>query len=125
RILVVDDEPEIAGVLAEMLAADGHLVETAANGALALDKLRERGYDLIVSDLRMPELDGPGLYRELERRDPRLLRRLIFVTGDVLNPETREFLERTSAPTVNKPFAMEEVRRVVQQVRRGQGAREQ
>ena len=124
-ILVVDDEPEIAGVLAEMLAADGHLVETAANGALALDKLRERGYDLIVSDLRMPELDGPGLYRELERRDPRLLRRLIFVTGDVLNPETREFLERTAAPTINKPFALGDVRRVVQQVLWGQGARGQ
>ncbi len=124
-ILVVDDEPEIAGVLADMLAADGHQVETAANGVLALDKLRERGYDLILSDLRMPELDGPGFYRELEHRHPALRRRLIFVTGDVLNPETREFLERTSAPTVSKPFDLAEIRRVVQQALRGQGAREQ
>jgi len=117
-ILVVDDEPEVADVLAELLAADGHQVETAANGVQALDKLRERAYDLIVSDLRMPELDGPGLYRELERRDPRLLRRLIFLTGDTLRPESREFLERTRAPSLTKPFDVAEVRRVVEQALR-------
>lgn len=117
-ILVVDDEPEIAGVLAELLALDGHRVETAPNGLVALEKLRERPYDLVVSDLRMPELDGPGLWRELERQSPALLRRLIFVTGDVLSPETREFLDRTGAPTCHKPFALEEVRRVVQGILR-------
>jgi signal transduction histidine kinase len=114
-ILVVDDEPEIAGTLAEMLAADGHQVDMAANGALALDKLRERAYDLVLSDLRMPVLDGPGLYRELERRDPGLLARIIFVTGDVLSLQAREFLERTAALTLNKPFNEEEMRRVIQQ----------
>ena len=52
--------------------------KTAVNGAVALDKLQERDYDLILSDLRMPELDGPGLYKELERRHPDLLHRIIF-----------------------------------------------
>ncbi|MBI3029234.1 MAG: PAS domain S-box protein [Candidatus Rokubacteria bacterium] len=114
-ILVVDDEPEVAGILAELLAADGHQVETAANGLQALDKLRERRYDLILSDLRMPGLDGPGLYRELERRDPRLLRRVIFLTGDTLRQESQEFLERAGVPSLTKPFDAAEVRRLVQQ----------
>ena len=115
-ILVVDDEPEILESLADILALDGQLVETAANGALALEKLGERVYDVILSDLRMPELDGPNLYRELERRYPVLLRRVIFLTGDTLSPERRTFLEQTAAPIVSKPFAVEEIRRAVQRI---------
>lgn len=117
-ILVVDDEPEVAGMLADLLSADGQQVETAANGVMALEKLGERAYDLIVSDLRMPELDGPGLYREVERRHPQFLQRLIFLTGDALSPEILEFLERIRTPTVSKPFTLEAVRRVVQRVLR-------
>ena len=112
-ILVVDDEPEIAETLRDMLGNDGHQVETAANGIIALHKLGERDYDLILSDLKMPELDGPGLYREIERSYPRLRRRLIFVTGDALSPETREFLANTEAHSVGKPFVLDEVRRVI------------
>ena len=118
-VLVVDDEPEVASMLAEMLSADGHAVDTAGNGAIALEKLGERTYDLILSDMKMPELDGPGLYRELERRYPELTRRVLFLTGDTLGPDITEFLERTGARSLNKPFALEEARRVVQQVLRG------
>jgi two-component system NtrC family sensor kinase len=115
-ILVVDDEPEIAEVLAEMLAVDGHHVETATNGSVALDRLRAQQYDLILSDLRMPELDGPSFYRELERRHPHLLRRVVFLTGDTLSPETNAFLEQTGVPGLSKPFTLEEVRQVVQRL---------
>lgn len=115
-ILVVEDEPEIAGLLAEVLSEDGHHVETAPNGAVALERLRAGRYDLIISDLRMPELDGPGLYRELERSYPALLRRVIFLTGDTLGREITEFLETTGAPSLAKPFAVEEVRRITQRV---------
>jgi signal transduction histidine kinase len=117
-ILVVDDEPEIAGLLAEMLSLEGHRVETAGSGVIALEKLRERAYDVILSDMRMPGLDGPGLYRELERHHPELVRRFISITGDTLSPETREFLEQTEAPSLSKPFVMDDVRRVVQQILR-------
>ena len=85
-------------------------------GEAALGKLALGGYELILSDIRMPELDGPSLYRELERRDPRLLRRMIFLTGDTLSPVTREFLEKTEAPCLSKPFALSDVRDIVQRV---------
>ncbi|HEX9867005.1 MAG TPA: response regulator [Candidatus Tectomicrobia bacterium] len=116
RILVVDDEPGIAGVLAEVLQLDGHVVETVGNGEAALAKLAAGSYELILSDIRMPELDGPSLYWELERRDRRLLDRMIFLTGDTLSPGTREFLEKTGAPCLSKPFALSDVRDIVQRV---------
>jgi signal transduction histidine kinase len=114
RILLVDDEPEILALLADLLSGEGCEVDTAANGTIALDKLGERTYDAIVSDVRMPELDGPGLWRELERRHPELLPHLVFVTGDTLGKEVAEFLERTRALSLTKPFVLDELRRVIQ-----------
>ena len=112
-ILVVDDEPAVASLLAEALSRDGYKVDLAANGAVALRMLGARDYDLIVSDSGMPVLSGPELYREVERREPRLTRRFVFVTGDILNPRTRAFLARTGAPQLEKPFTVESVTRVV------------
>jgi two-component system NtrC family sensor kinase len=114
-ILVVDDEPEIGELLAEMLAADGHEVETAVNGRAALDRLRESTYDVIISDIRMPELDGPGLYREIARRYPHLVRRLVFITGDTLGSESTAFLRQIRAITLGKPFDLNDVQRAIRQ----------
>ena len=61
-ILLVDDEPSILTVLTRLLRRDGRTVDTAANGRLVLMQLQARAYDLILSDLRMPELDVPALY---------------------------------------------------------------
>jgi PAS domain S-box-containing protein len=119
-ILVVDDEPEVADILAETLTGEGHRVTTAANGALALDALRRGTYDIILSDIRMPVLDGPGLYRELERQHPDLVRRFVFLTGDTLSPETREFLDRTGIPSLTKPFDLEDVRRTIERITRAE-----
>ncbi|MBI3109232.1 MAG: PAS domain S-box protein [Candidatus Rokubacteria bacterium] len=113
RILVVDDEPEIGRVLEEILATDGHRVDTAANGAEARARLREAAYDAVLCDIRMPVLDGPGLYRALEREHPALTRRIAFMTGDSLSPQTRAFLDRSGVPTVEKPFDAAAVKRVI------------
>jgi two-component system NtrC family sensor kinase len=113
-ILVVDDEAGIAKALAYLFRRDGHQVDTAANGHLALTRLQERNYDLILCDLRMPELDGPGLYRALEIHAPHLLQRFIFLTGDTLSPEAHTFFTQTGAIRLTKPFRASEVRRIVQ-----------
>lgn len=124
-ILVVDDEPGIVGALAYLLRRHGYHVDTATNGRLALGKLQERTYDLILCDLRMPELDGPGLYQELEKRLPHILPRMIFLTGDTLSPEAREFLEKVGGARLNKPFRAAEVRRIVFQALKAISAQEQ
>ena len=119
-ILIIDDEPSIASGLKRLLSRDGYTVETVANGYLALTKLRERSYDLLLSDMRMPEIDGPSLYQTLERQYPHLLRRVIFLTGDTLNPETKMFLDRSAAPCLTKPCTVTEIRRAIQQVLKAQ-----
>lgn len=118
RILVVDDEPLIAGLLSDVLRADGHEVDQTHNGRLALEKLGERDYDLIVSDLRMPDLDGPGLYRELESRRQDLIRRIVFVTGNAMEPSNEQFLKETGVPWVSKPFTMGDIHQLTQRVLR-------
>ncbi|HET9314270.1 MAG TPA: response regulator [Vicinamibacteria bacterium] len=113
RILVVDDERDVAMLLADLLQADGHEVETAANGAVALEMLARRPYDAILSDTKMPVMDGQGFFSQLERRHPALCRRIAFLTGDVLSADKRTFLAETGAPMLMKPFGLDEVRRVV------------
>lgn len=115
-ILIVDDEPSIVRGLARLLSRDGHQVDTAANGQIALTKLQERLYDLILSDLRMPELDGPGLYRTLARQHPHLCQRLIFLTGDTLSQEIAHTLAQLDVPQLTKPFTVPELRHAIQQV---------
>jgi signal transduction histidine kinase len=116
RILVVDDEPDVAGVLSELLESDGHTVDTARNGKEALERIAQRPYDVILSDTKMPTLDGEGLFRELERRHPALRRRLAFITGDVLNETKRAFLERMGTPVLSKPFELNDIRDVVRRL---------
>jgi len=115
-ILLVEDEPGIASGLARLLRRDGHTVDIATNGRLALAKLQERSYDLLLSDVRMPELDGPGLYRILAQQQPHLCQRVIFLTGDTLAPETKSFLDQSGVRCLEKPFHIATVRRVLQQV---------
>jgi PAS domain S-box-containing protein len=114
RILVVDDEGEVATILAELLSVDRHEVDTAQNGADALEKIRRQRYDLVVSDLLMPEMDGPGLYGAVEASDPELARRFVFITGDTLGATVRDFLDGAGRPTLTKPFDFDEVLRVIQ-----------
>jgi CheY-like chemotaxis protein len=114
RILVVDDEPEIAQLFGEVLGRDHHEVLVARSGREALELVEAHKIDLIVSDLRMPDHDGPGLYGELAARRPELASRTIFVTGDVLGPESAAFLERTGLPVLEKPLDPCELRLKVQ-----------
>ena len=115
-ILVVDDEPLVAALIADALGLEGYEVETAKNGREALAKIAACSYDAILSDLRMPELDGVGLYRVLEQEHESLLLRLAFVSGTTEPPEYASFLERTGAPVLSKPFAVADLHRFVQRL---------
>ena len=110
------DEPLIAQLVAETLAAEGYEVETARNGREALEKITLRSFDLVLCDLRMPELDGVELYRALEKRHPDLLRRIAFVTGTTESPDYSRFLEETAVPVLHKPFNLGDLERFVRQL---------
>jgi len=108
-------------MLAEILSLDGHEIELATSGNVAMQVLAERSVDVILSDMRMPDVDGPGLYLRIKNAYPELLRRMVFITGDTLGPANRAFLERTGQPYLEKPLSPEEVRRVVHRVLAGAG----
>jgi signal transduction histidine kinase/DNA-binding response OmpR family regulator len=115
KLLVVDDEPGITRALARLLRLEGHEVDTALHGKQALYMLQEQDYDLVLCDLRMPELDGPGLYRHIMDNKPHYLRRFIFLTGDTLSPEAEAFLKQAGVPSLVKPFSAAQGRQVVRQ----------
>ncbi len=121
-ILVVDDEPGIPEVLAEILRDDGHVVENANDGATALDRLATKHFGLVLLDLRMPVIDGPTLYRLAAERWPDLAERFVFITGDVFDPGIQAFLLEVPRPVVRKPFSIIEVRQVVRQALRSVSA---
>ena len=103
----------VQSALRHLLRRDGHTVETAANGRLGLARLHVYDYDLILCDMRMPELDGPGFYRELERSAPHLCPRVLFLTGDSLAPEVTPFFQQVAAPYLMKPFNATELRHAI------------
>jgi two-component system NtrC family sensor kinase len=105
RVLVVDDEPELAEVMRDMLESAGHEVAIAESGEVALELLATARFDAIVSDLRMPDMDGAGLWREVSAQHPVLARSMLFVTGDTLSPDAREFLRSARCASLDKPFS--------------------
>jgi len=116
QVLVVDDETIIAQLIADVLAGDGYDVDTACDGIVALERIAATTYDLILSDLRMPELDGLGLYREIEQHRPELLHRFVFITGTSEHAEYQSFIDDVKAPILMKPFDMVELQRVARGV---------
>jgi CheY-like chemotaxis protein len=116
HVLVVDDEPAILRGLTRLLQRDGHLVESATHGHAALALLQEGGYDLLLCDLRMPELDGQPLYGLLQQQHPTLCQRLIFLTGDTLGVDSQAFLAQCGLPWITKPCGIEEIRAAMAQV---------
>jgi PAS domain S-box-containing protein len=113
RALIIDDEAGLAGILAEMLGALGFRCDLAATGRQAQPLLSERDYDVILCDLRMPDMGGPAPYAWLERNRPHLCARTAFVTGDALARGADGFLIRSGRPVLGKPFVPREVRELV------------
>ncbi len=112
-ILLVDDEPDVMQILADLLGRDNHAITQAEHGADALEKLRNADFDLVISDLRMPVMDGPTLYRTITADVPRYANRIFFVTGDTLSPHVRSFLEENPVLVIDKPYMPEDVRQAV------------
>ena len=109
RVLVVEDEPTVARLIADVLEDEGMQVDVLMDGREALERAARQTFDLVICDMKMPGLDGQHFYKSLERSGNPLRRRFLFVTGDVIATHTREFLERHHIPHVAKPFRVEEL----------------
>jgi CheY-like chemotaxis protein len=116
RILVVDDDAAVRELMAAVVMRVGHSVDVAANGREALAFLERAACDLIVSDLKMPVMDGAALYEQIRDRWPALLGRLLFVSGSAAMPEYTDFLRTAQPYILPKPFAIVHLEEAVQRM---------
>jgi CheY-like chemotaxis protein len=78
-----------------------------------LEGLDQERYDLIISDIKMPGMDGPAWKKTRMAMDPAVAERIIFITGDLLSPATQALLEGWKGRRIKKPFEVEELRAMV------------
>jgi two-component system NtrC family sensor kinase len=116
RILILDDDPTIAELLGEMVGLLGYTSSVCHSGAQALDLIGRQEFDLIISDFRMPKMNGQEFYQQAVRRKPELAPRILFLTGDVVNDDTQAFLKSTGNPHLAKPFQLACVERTLADV---------
>jgi two-component system NtrC family sensor kinase len=117
RVLVVDDEPHILHYMQATLESWGHEVVLASDGSQALKRALTQPFDLIICDLRMPRLGGREMYQTLAQMHPTVAERMVFATGDTVRGDTLQFLERLGRPFLHKPFKLDELRRVLADVK--------
>ncbi|MBI3288317.1 MAG: response regulator [Elusimicrobia bacterium] len=114
RVLVADDEKDIAELMARLMREDGDEVDVVYNGAEALKQLEERAYDLLISDIGMEHAKGTDLYERVKSKG--LATRMLFVTGDILNPAVLGFLSGTKSEYLVKPFDIRALRQAARRL---------
>ena len=115
RVLIIDDEQSILDLFVSLLHSLGHQPEVTLSGKEALQKIATQDYDLIICDLRMPEIDGRRIYQFLKEKHPHLVPRLIFSSGDTLNEAISKFIEESECLFLRKPFLLKEFQQVFSQ----------
>ena len=120
-VLVVDDDPALQGLFQTLLGRDGFAVDCAQNGRVAFEYLKRSSYSVILLDLMMPDVNGFELLDRLERDSPRLLRRVIVMTGAA--QRVLDTLDTTRVwGLIRKPFDIEELVRSARECAAGKTA---
>lgn len=113
QILVVDDEGAIQDIFAELLSDYSCKVQGANNGSQAIRLIQERNFDLVISDLKMPGMDGRRLFEKVKEINPGLARNFIFITGDTNSANTLDFLKKSGSRWIPKPFNFHDVENIL------------
>ena len=121
RLLIVDDEEQILRLVKTILEGSGHEVTTANSAAQALAAIREsEGFDLLISDVTMPGMNGMELYETLRKDNHPLHKRFVFITGWMPSSRMRELVEATGCPVLFKPFSKQSLESIVEQFNSGE-----
>jgi len=116
KILVVDDEPVIRQFVSRVLSEEGHEVEAVDKAEDALERIKSKRYRLILLDIKMPGISGIELYKQFQEIAPSLMKRVAFITGDVMGKRTTDFLAKTKAPYMMKPFDAEQLKTEINRI---------
>ena len=111
KILITEDEDSLRSFVARALRLDGHITAEAADGAEGLERLAEEEFDLLLSDIRMPVMDGIELAHRAAANHPNL--RILLMTGYAEQRERADDLMEKVIDVVDKPFALPDIRRAV------------
>jgi two-component system response regulator PilR (NtrC family) len=111
-ILVVDDEESMREFLTIMLHREGYEVDAAADGVQAVARLKDQGYDLVISDIKMPRFNGLELLSHIKERFPETV--VIMITAFSTTEEAVEAMKQGAYDYITKPFKNEEIRLIVQ-----------
>lgn len=112
-ILVIDDEPLVRELLVTVLNEAGYDTHDTPDAREALGMVERADYDLLVVDINMPGMDGKAFFQALALLAPDMASRTVFVTGDVGNPTTRDFLLKAGRPVIAKPFDISALEKLV------------
>lgn len=124
RILIVDDEVDVADLNAEILTRSGFEVDVANTAQDGVSLLSKTQYDLVLSDLNMPEMDGRGFFDTIKERHPEMIKRTGFITGDTMGKGSQTFLRDAQRPYLEKPASPKELRAFVSDILQQAGASE-
>ncbi|WP_421856629.1 response regulator [Oricola sp.] len=115
RILLVEDDDSVRGFTARALEIDGHSVEQAEDGDIGLERVLagSGGYDLVLSDIRMPAMDGIAMAKEIAKEYPE--QRILLMTGYAEQRERARDVEKAVVDVVQKPFTLTDIRKAVAQ----------
>lgn len=108
-ILIVDDEDGLVRSVTEAISDKVAEIDAAPDGKSALDVIRDKDYDILVFDIKMPGMSGMELYRKVKALKPYLAERVIFITGDTENEATSAFLKLSGCGYLSKPFTIQEL----------------
>lgn len=114
RILVVDDEPALRRTLERALKGQAYEVVCVADPHSAYQILGESSFDLVLLDLRLPHMAGDTLFLAIVRRWPRLLGRVILMSGDASPPDPDWPVELATCPVLHKPFSLDTLVKTIQ-----------
>ena len=104
RALVLDDEETVREVLKNHLARLGVSTDATSSGEAALKMLKEKNYNLIISDIKMPGMDGKRFHAEVVSESPELAERIVFITGDTTSSDISNFADEVGCRFLQKPF---------------------
>jgi signal transduction histidine kinase/CheY-like chemotaxis protein len=116
RVLLVDDESQILDFLARFLNRHGYLTMIEGDGERALVRLKAESFDAVVSDMRMPGMDGWMFFEEAMKVDPAYAEKFIFISGDLVSEASRRRLRESQCRYFEKPFRLEALREAVAEV---------
>jgi DNA-binding NtrC family response regulator len=116
-LLIIEDEPSVQVFLRTALERDGFRTVLAPSGTEGLRMLQEQPFSGVISDMRTPGgVNGGDVHTWLAANRPELISRMLFITGDIVNEETTEILQRTGVPCIEKPFRVQELLEAVRKV---------